>query len=54
MPQYEYRCQKCSKSFTVTESIERHTQGRHHCPKCKSTVVEQVLSGFFAKTSKKS
>ena len=54
MPQYDYRCLKCKKAFSVTETVSAHESVKHKCPKCGSTVVERVPTGFFAKTSKKS
>lgn len=54
MPQYDYRCLKCMKTFSVTESIHVHDSKRHRCPSCKSTRVQQTVAPFFAQTSKKS
>jgi putative FmdB family regulatory protein len=54
MPTYEYRCRKCGRKFERTERITEHDSKHARCPKCKSTQVTQVLSTFFAKTSKKS
>jgi putative FmdB family regulatory protein len=54
MPVYDYACGKCGKKFTVTMSIGDHDKHRVRCPKCKSSGVRQQISGFYAKTSKKS
>jgi len=54
MPEYDYRCLKCKKPFSITESMSEHESKTHRCPKCKSTRVERVPSTFSAKTSKKS
>ena len=54
MAEYEYRCLKCNKPFTITESMAEHGSRRHRCPACSSTRVEQVIAPFFTKTSKKS
>ena len=54
MPEYDYRCLKCSKTFSVTETIGQHASRKHTCPSCKSVRLEQVVAAFFAKTSKKS
>ena len=52
---YEYRCEDCKATFTVSELISEH--GKHEkepeCPKCGSDRTRQLLSGFFAKTSSK-
>ncbi|MDZ7344605.1 MAG: zinc ribbon domain-containing protein [candidate division KSB1 bacterium] len=54
MPTYEYRCKECGYQFTEVLSLGEHDKYKPHCPKCKSTNVEQLFSAFFAKTSKKS
>ena len=54
MPEYDYRCLKCGKAFSVTETIGQHTSRKQKCPSCKSVRLERVLAAFFAKTSKKS
>lgn len=54
MPTYEYRCQRCGKSFERSEHISEHEQARPECPKCHSREVEPVLADFYAKTSRKS
>ncbi|MDY0065116.1 MAG: zinc ribbon domain-containing protein [Steroidobacteraceae bacterium] len=54
MPTYEYRCKKCRHQFERIESIAEHEKARPQCPKCRSSQVESVLGGFYAKTSKKS
>jgi putative FmdB family regulatory protein len=54
MPTYEYRCEKCGEEFTRIMSIHEHETGKVSCPKCKSEEVTQQMSGFIAKTSRKS
>jgi putative FmdB family regulatory protein len=54
MPIYEYRCAKCRTRFSQQRGIAEHGGKRPACPKCKSRVVEQVFSPFFAKTVRKS
>jgi putative FmdB family regulatory protein len=54
MPTYEYRCRDCHETFTRVEHISEHGSSPPRCPKCGGERVEQVLSPFFAKTSKKS
>jgi len=54
MPQYDYQCKKCRKSFTLIMTVTEHDKKRVKCPKCKSTSVRPVYSGFVAMTSKKS
>jgi putative FmdB family regulatory protein len=54
MPTYEYRCRSCHQTFTTSERISDHDATRAVCPKCRSNDVERVMSGFYAKTARKS
>ncbi len=55
MPAYEYECKDCKKEFVVyisLKELEEHPQIK--CPGCGCDHVAKKISGFFAKTSKKS
>ena len=54
MPTYEYRCEKCTKVFSIQASMSEHEKGNVSCPDCKEKKVVQQYSTFYAKTSKKS
>jgi len=54
MPNYEFRCQKCNKKYSLTLSIKERDEEKFKCPKCGSRKREPVFGGFYAKTSKKS
>jgi putative FmdB family regulatory protein len=54
VPTYQYRCEKCSKSFERTETITEHERARVKCPKCDSEKVTQVPGRVYIVTSKKS
>ena len=55
MPDYEYECQECKKTFTVHLTIAEHDANPpQECPSCKSPKVVQLLSGAAVITSKKS
>ena len=55
MPAYEYVCKDCNREFTVFLSIREYEEKQEmKCPKCQSDNVKRKLTGFFAKTSKKS
>jgi putative FmdB family regulatory protein len=54
MPTYDYRCENCAKTFSVTLSMSEHDKGNIACPGCKEDKVVQLYSTFYAKTSKKS
>lgn len=54
MPNYEYKCSKCNKTFSVVLGIKEHGSTKVTCPDCGGQQVEQLISTFFSKTSKKS
>jgi putative FmdB family regulatory protein len=54
MPIYDYKCQKCGKSFTLHLTVAEHDKGRIKCPKCGSVRVRQLITSFSVITSKKS
>ena len=54
MPTYEYLCPKCKKKFTVILSISGHDARKAKCPKCGGKKVEQLITSFQTKTSRKS
>jgi putative FmdB family regulatory protein len=55
MPQYEFLCHACNKSFSTILTIAEHEKEEPiKCPHCGSTNVEQIYSAFYAVTSKKS
>lgn len=54
MPTYEYKCLNCSHKFEAVMSIPDHDKHKPQCPECKSKKVEQIVSGFYAKTDSKS
>jgi putative FmdB family regulatory protein len=54
MPSYEYRCPKCNKKFTLILSIGEHDVGKVKCPKCGGKKLQQLITAFQVKTSRKS
>ena len=54
MPSYDYRCAKCKKKFTLTLSMSEHDGGKAKCPKCGGKKLDQLITGFQVKTSRKS
>jgi len=54
MPTYDFRCESCTKTFSVTMSMSERDKGNIACPGCKEGKVVQLYSAFYAKTSKKS
>ena len=54
MPVYIFRCVKCNSQFEKTMTVAQREKAKPACPKCKGRKVVPVLSGFFAKTKRKS
>ena len=52
---YEYRCEDCKTTFTVSELTSEHDEHKKEpeCPKCGKFRTHQILSGFYAKTDSK-
>jgi putative FmdB family regulatory protein len=47
MPLYEYRCERCGKSFEMLRRMQ-DADRELQCPDCKSEEVERLLSTFSA------
>ena len=54
MPVYEYFCEGCNQEFTSIQTLNQHEHETVKCPKCGSDRTHQMVSAFFAVTSKKS
>ena len=54
VPTYQYRCEKCGKSFERTETITDHEKANAKCPKYDSKKVIQIPGRVHVVTSKKS
>jgi putative FmdB family regulatory protein len=54
MPTYDYRCLNCKKTFSIVLSIKDHEDKKAKCPKCKGKKLQQLVTTFQAKTSRKS
>jgi putative FmdB family regulatory protein len=54
MPSYEFKCEKCGKSFTLLLSVSEYEKTKVRCPKCKSTRVKREIGSVQVITSKKS
>ena len=57
MPTYEFRCQKCNKTFQLSYSISEYERARKNgvkCATCGSSQVRQQIPVFQVQTSKKS
>lgn len=54
MPDYDFKCEKCKKKFTLQLTISEYENTKFRCPKCKSTRVKQQIAPFQTVTSSKS
>ena len=52
---YEYQCDDCKTTFTVSHLISEHDKlkKQSECPECGSLHAHQLPSAFLAKTSSK-
>ncbi len=54
MPTYEFSCADCKKEVTLVLTLKEREEGGYACPQCKGKKLEPQMTGFFAKTSRKS
>ena len=54
MPQYEFFCNACKRTFSKVLTLVDYEEGEARCPHCGSKEVEQRWSVFTASTLKKS
>lgn len=55
MPEYEFYCQQCRRTFASPMSVQEHEREVAQCPDCgKRDSVRKQLSGVTVVTSKKS
>jgi putative FmdB family regulatory protein len=54
MPVYDFKCEKCNKSFSMSMSISEYEKKDFKCPECRSSKVKQQITPFQTKTSRKS
>ncbi len=52
MPLYNYRCEKCKKTFEVQLSYAEFERAKIACPKCKSKRVKRQIEGALSKRGK--
>jgi putative FmdB family regulatory protein len=51
---YDYLCNDCHKTFERSLTLHEHDSQQMRCPHCGGKKIEQVVTAFYAVTSKKS
>src|SRR5690349_6451067 len=54
MPNYDFYCHACKKTFSKLLTLAQYEKGKVICPRCGSHKVEQRWAAFSVITSKKS
>ena len=54
MPMYDYKCLACGKESLIAITLKEHESGHATCPACSSKKLEQLITSFIARTTKKS
>ncbi len=54
MPTYEFKCRACGTEFSIMATVKELEEGTITCPSCGATNVQQLLTVFTSKTSRKS
>jgi len=54
MPVYDFKCLDCQKTFTITLRLKDYEDKNFQCPNCGGKNLQQQISPFQVKTSKKS
>ena len=54
MPEYEFHCRHCQKTFALIMRISERGKTAVRCPECGSEDVEVRMQAFVAKTARKS
>ena len=53
MPTYVFFCTACKKQFEKAMSVAQRSKTKLSCPHCKSDKVQQLITSFYARTSRK-
>ena len=54
MPTYDFICEACKHTFSLTMKISEYEKKKYRCPNCDSMNVKQQIVSFQTITSKKS
>lgn len=54
MPTYVFFCKDCKRQYEQVLSVAKRSKAKLECPHCGGTNVHQLITGFYARTSRKS
>ncbi|UCC66700.1 MAG: zinc ribbon domain-containing protein [Deltaproteobacteria bacterium] len=54
MPTYDFRCRKCKEDVSLILSLKEYEDKEYACPKCGEKKLQQLITHFMTKTSRKS
>jgi putative FmdB family regulatory protein len=54
VPMYDYKCLDCGKESLIPLTLKDHECGEASCPACGSKRLEQLITSFMPRTTKKS
>jgi len=54
MPMYDYKCLDCGKESLIAMTLKEHESGTVTCHACGSKKMDQMITSFIARTTKKS
>jgi len=52
MPNYDFECQDCHKTFEIRVTIKEMEEGKISCVKCKGKNIKRIFNGFGVCTGK--
>jgi putative FmdB family regulatory protein len=54
VPMYDYKCLDCGKESLIALTLKDHERGEASCPACGSKRLQQLITSFMPRTTKKS
>ncbi len=54
MPTYVFQCMDCKRQFEIVMSVSKRGKAKLECPHCGGTRIHQLMTSFYAQTSRKS
>jgi putative FmdB family regulatory protein len=53
MPTYVFHCKDCKRQFEKVMSVSARSKLKLECPHCGGKRVHQLMTSFYAKTTRK-